>query len=118
MEPEEEEGLDEIIWDPGREGIQAAIQENTEEFLRCFDAWLAVQPDTGGKLVVGFRIAVPEGADPADGARVVGVVPEDSDLENAFMEGCVLGVFEGLRFSAPQDGGEVEVRYPLRFSPE
>lgn len=107
-----------IVWDPGREGIQAAIQENTEEFLKCFEAWLAVQPETGGKLVVGFTIAVPEGADPEDGARVVGVEPLDSELENAFMEGCVLGVFEGLKFTAPADGGEVKVRYPLRFSPE
>ncbi len=107
-----------ILWDPGREGIQAAIQENTEEFARCFEAWLAVQPQTGGALVVGFTIAIPEGADPADGARVVGVEPLDSELENVFMEGCVLAVFEELRFTAPEDGGEVTVRYPLRFSPE
>ncbi|MFH1531216.1 MAG: AgmX/PglI C-terminal domain-containing protein, partial [Pseudomonadota bacterium] len=110
------QGPEPILWDLGREGIQAAIQENTEEFARCFEAWLAVQPETGGKLVVGFTIAVPEDADPEDGARVVRVEPEDSELENAFMEGCVLAVFEGLRFTAPEDGGEVKVRYPLRFS--
>lgn len=114
----EEPGDDTIVWDPGREGIQAAIQENTEEFLHCFEAWLAVQPDMAGTLVVSFAIAVPEGADPDDGARVVGVTPEDSDLENAFMEGCVLAVFEELRFAAPEDGGEIQVRYPLKFSPE
>lgn len=92
-----------------KEGIQSAVQEVVPEIGYCYEEWLQIQPDLGGRVVVAFQIGA--------GGRVVDIdLDDDTTTEHTLFEGCVLNVVQGLRFDEPD--GVIWVRYPLMFSPD
>jgi hypothetical protein len=104
-----------MVWEASREGVMGAIQERVPQFKECYGGWAKLQPELSGHLKTEFVITT----DPEDPER--GVVSRvgvyDADLHHPFMEGCVLHVFEDLRFEPPQ-GGSMTVRHQMRFSKE
>lgn len=109
----DEEVSEPMIWEASREGIVSAIQERIGEIKECYDGWVRIEPSLTGRLETEFVIST----DPEDPARgkVTEVGVTDADFEHAFMEGCVLHVFEDLRFEPPAKGA-VTVRHQMRFS--
>ncbi len=99
-------------WPIDREGIRGAVQESVPEMRECYEAWLQQNPSIGGRVVVTFTIQAIEGEEKA---KVVGAKLADQGLGHVAMEGCIVNVFEGLRFERPADG-KIDVTYPLNFS--
>jgi hypothetical protein len=104
-----------MIWEASRRGISGAITEQMEQFRECYDGWGRLQPDLTGRIVAEFVI-VKDPEDPARG-KVTRVGVRDADFQHAFMEGCVLQVFQDLKFEPPETGA-VTVNYQLQFSNE
>lgn len=108
---ESDAGETPTVWPADREGIRAAVKEALPAIRECYQGWLAMQNELAGKLSVRFVIAAS-----SDGRS--GTVSEaalmDSSVGQPFMEGCVLNIFSGLHFAAPENG-RTEVRYPLVF---
>ena len=94
-----------------RDGIRAAIRDAVPAIRECYDSWVRLDNKLQGRLSVRFTITRTD--DGAEG-RVTEASLQDSQLGQPFMEGCVLNVFQGLRFQAPPEG-RTEVRYPLMF---
>ena len=98
-------------WPLTADGIQGAVQSSLDDIKECYDQWLRLEPDVAGSVVVTFTIT------PVDAERgeITAIEVADSDLDHPFIEGCVLNVFSDMPFEAPEDGGEVQVNYPLMF---
>jgi hypothetical protein len=101
------------VWKTDREGIQGAIGTAIPAVKECYEAWLGLNPELGGRIVAHFRIAAPE--DGAENATVTDVEVGEGSLGNQFLEGCVLAALGDLTFEIPEEG-EVEVNYPFKFS--
>jgi hypothetical protein len=71
-------------------------------------------PDLGGRILVSFTIQPQE--DNPEMATVAELGVYDSDFQHLPLEGCTLSVFEEMLFEAPEDGGKIEVRYPIVMS--
>lgn len=98
-------------WALTADGIRGAVDSEKEAIKHCYDQWLKLEPDIAGAVVVTFTVAASE-----DGAgEVTELELADSELDHPFIEGCVLNVFQDLPFEPPEDGGEVEINYPLLF---
>jgi hypothetical protein len=91
-----------------RDGIRAAVQAGIPEIKDCYEQWLRLQPTLGGKLKVTFTIDTEDGVE----GKVSKVSLGDAGIGHAMMEGCILQVFEDLRFEPPL-GGKVDVSYPI-----
>lgn len=100
-------------WPLDRDGIQGAVREALPEVRECYDAWVQQNPSLGGRVTMTFTIEPVVGQ---EGARVTQARVSDQGLGHALMEGCVVQVFEDLRFQAPADGKPMNVTYPLDFS--
>lgn len=96
------------------DGIRSAVQDSLPEIRDCYEEWLKVNPSIEGRLKVQFTVKTDE-QNPADG-KVTGVSLGDERLGHLPMEGCVLSVFEDLKFEAPR-GGELKVTYPIALTP-
>ncbi len=99
------------------EGIQGAIQAQLEDIRGCYQAWVAKNPDIEGKIVLGFTIEADEEVPGEAGVRGV-EIKDGSTVDHVFLEGCVMGAVEELRFEPPADGGVMTVNYPFLFSAE
>lgn len=106
------EKLDEImVWGTDSDSLKGSIQEQHEEFIRCYDAWLAVEPSLAGRLKLGLTIGRATKDDSL--ASVIALEVVDSELDHAVFEGCILGALQELTYE-PTDGNIV-VNYPLAF---
>ncbi len=116
-DPTEAEGEEDCVdcavapWPLTADGIRGAVAYRKDEFKECYEAWLKLDPEVAGTVVVTFTVAAAED----DIGRVTTLELADSELDHPFIEGCVLNVFQELAFDPPADGGEVEVNYPLMF---
>jgi len=111
-----EDAAGEVIeWEADRDGVHAALRSAMPEMKKCYEAWAAMQPGLAGQITLGVRIQ--REAPESEAGKVAAVNVLNSDLEHAFMEGCVAGAVEGLRFTGlPSD--TLEVRIPFRFRQE
>jgi TonB family protein len=90
-----------------REVIQRAIRLHMAEFRYCYEQSLAAHPDLQGRVSTRFVIS------PSGTVQLAGIA--SSDLGNAAVSQCVLGVLRRLMFPAPSGGGMVDVTYPFVF---
>lgn len=90
------------------------MQEALPEVRSCFEEWLKLEPALAGKIAVKFRIVTDEN-DPSSGVVDKVELAEEQRLGHVAMEGCVLNVFQELRFEAPKDG-KLDVTYPMQFT--
>lgn len=98
-------------WPLTADGIRGAVKSRIDPIKHCYEQWLKLEPDIAGSVVVTFTVAAGE-----DGAgEVIDLDLADSELEHPFIEGCVLNVFQDLPFEPPEDGEQVEIKYPLMF---
>lgn len=99
------------VWPLTAKGIKGAIKARIEEIKECYNGWLAMDDELGGKLVLAFRIE----RDP-DGelARIASAEIQGSTVDHPGLERCVLVMAESLSFEPPP-GDAVTVRYPFRF---
>ena len=79
-----------------------ALGQKPGRLKRC------LEPGQAGTVAVRFTIR-------ADGS-VGNPSIKESTMQSAPMEQCLLEQLETLQFPAPEGGGIVMVRYPLRFS--
>lgn len=105
-----------MVWTIDRDGIKAAMKDSRPKLKECYAAWQKADETLGGKLVVSFTV-VPqeperEGEEPF--GRIAKVQIPDSELDHALLEGCVLNVLTGLKWTAPDN--PITVNYPFRFS--
>jgi hypothetical protein len=99
-----------VIFQLNRAGIAGAIHFKMSDMAGCYEAWLEQDPTLQGHMVVGFRIV----ADDAGTSIVDQVQILDGGLGQRAMDGCVLNVFQDLRFEHSDE--PIEVHYPLTFS--
>lgn len=94
-----------------RSGIQAAIESALPEVRDCYESWLGMQRDLGGRLAVTFTIDTDDG----EVGRVTHLALGDGGVGNVAFEGCVLSSLKDLRFEPPLEG-PMNVTYPMKFS--
>jgi hypothetical protein len=116
-EPDAEFGAEEGEQEPelfplSKEGINDAIRERLGEIRDCYQAWLEVDPELAGKVVVKFHVRE---NDEGYGEVYEALTQEGTDTNNDFFEGCVVNVMSELRFEPPADGGMMTVSYPFMF---
>jgi TonB family protein len=87
--------------------IQAGIDKLSERFARCYRK--RSKKDARGYVMIRFTIR-------ADGT-VRNVKVRESTLDDAKVEGCVVGAGKDLRFPGEQGRDETRVFYPISFSP-
>ena len=95
-----------------KEGIRAAVKAALPDVRDCYEEWLKVQPELGGRLKASFTIDTDDGVE----GKVESVSLGDSGIGHFAMEGCILSAFQGLRFEAPMNG-PINVTYPLALVP-
>lgn len=100
-------------WPLDRHGLQGAVREAIPQLRECYDAWAKQNPQLGGRVTVTFTIKPVEGE---EGAKVTSARVADQGLGHLLMEGCIVQVFEDLRFERPADGQPLNVTYPLEFA--
>ena len=117
-----------------REGIRTAMRSAVPAMKACFEAWLAVNPDVGGRVAVTFRIAADappsedvenhedvdddgasNGPPLAGEAGVADAVVAGGGLGNVLLDGCILNAVGDLRFTGVPAGG-LKVTYPFQFT--
>ena len=96
-----------------KKGIRSAIKEKVRDIHECYEAWLEQNPRLSGSMMVAFEIS----PDDAGNGAVTHIEVIDGGVGQPFMEGCVLNVFQDMRFEEPPGGGRVRVLYPLYFQP-
>jgi hypothetical protein len=103
---------DQALGSLDKEYIQQQIREIIPLIKECYEAALQEQQDLGGKLVVEFSII---------GDEEYGGLVEDSKIIEGDLKGsdgiatCVRETMYAMKFSKPQGGGRVIVRYPFKF---
>lgn len=95
-----------------KDGLRAAVKAGLPEIRECYQQWTRLQPGLGGKLKVRFTIDTDDGVD----GKVSAVSLGDAGMGHLAMEGCILQVFEELRFQAPL-AGSITVTYPITLVP-
>jgi hypothetical protein len=91
-----------------RDGIRAAVREGIPGMRECYEEWLKVQPGLGGRVKVTFTVDTDDGVE----GKVERVSLGDAGIGHLAMEGCILSVFDELRFEAPLDG-PINITYPI-----
>jgi len=96
-----------------RAGIPQAVRSVGPDIKDCYQEWLKLNPGIGGRMKVKITVT----ADPEDSSRgqVTGAEVLESEVKNAFIDGCVLNALSDLEFNAPPDG-TMSFVYPFRFS--
>jgi hypothetical protein len=102
------QGATQVIGRLPPEVIQRIVRQNYGDLRKCYETGLAKDPSLTGRVTTKFVI---------DRAGAVSSVQDGgSDIPDATVVTCVLGVFGGLKFPQPE-GGIVTVVYPIVFSP-
>jgi hypothetical protein len=89
--------------------IDEVIKRNMNQIRYCYQRELTKNPALGGKIVIKFTIA-------KDGT-VSAASTKTTTMNNASVEGCIVGRFLRMQFPQPKGGGIVIVSYPFIFSP-
>ncbi len=92
-----------------QELIQRVIRMNSGRYRGCYEQGLRNNPSLAGRVGVRFVIGRSGAVDAA--------MDSGSDLPDASVRACVVRAFQGLSFSAPEDG-TVTVSYGLAFHPQ
>jgi RNA polymerase sigma factor (sigma-70 family) len=90
------------------DGIRSAVRSMLPEVQHCYEAWLAVHPGLGGRLVTSFTIDTDDGVE----GRVTRISLADAGIGHVPLEGCILSSVSDLRFEPPLDG-PLNVTYPM-----
>ncbi|WP_052375832.1 AgmX/PglI C-terminal domain-containing protein [Chondromyces apiculatus] len=88
--------------------VQRIVRQRFGSVRACYEKGLAKNPGLGGQVTTRFTIG-------ADGS-VVKAENAGSDLPDQEVVACVVGVFKGLSFPKPEQGGVVTVTYPVKFA--
>ncbi len=96
-----------------RDYVRAAMREVLPLLSECYMLALAEQPGLAGELVADFTI---EGEPEVGGVIADVTIAPESGLDNATMNECVRETVYTLQLPAPQAGGTLSVRYPVRFA--
>lgn len=99
-------------WPLDRDGIRGAVQEALPDLRECYEAWAKLNPTFGARVTVTFTIEPEEGK---EGGKIVSAQLANQGMGHVAMEGCIVQVFEDLRFDRPKDG-PIKVTYPVEFS--
>jgi hypothetical protein len=94
-----------------QDGIAAAVRARTDDLRACYETARFHTPGLAGKMTLTFAVVPDEGA----GTGHVASVDVETDLDTTVFEGCVVTVFEELRFATTEP---TTVRYPVAFAEE
>ncbi len=89
--------------------IDEYIKRHIREIRACYESQLNSSPSLAGRIATRFVIS--------GSGRVSQAGVTTSSINNAKVEGCVLGVLRHIVFPEPLGGGVVEVDYPFSFTP-
>jgi hypothetical protein len=90
-----------------KEIVRRIIRRHINEVKYCYDAELARQHDLAGRIAITFTIG-------ANGT-VPSALVESTTMNNARVEGCLVGAVRRWEFPKPQGGGLVIATYPFTF---
>jgi len=88
--------------------IQQVVRAHSGQMRACYVLGLRRDPTLHGRIDTVFAIG-------RDGSTILAQI-KSSTLPDKAVVDCVLDVFKGLRYPAPE-GGIVTVGYPIMFSP-
>ena len=92
--------------------IQSVVQAHTGDIYACYQDALKQTPDLKGKVMVKWVVG-------SDGAvKSSTIAKEESTIDNAQFENCLLTKLNLWTFPAPKNGGEVAIDYPFEFNTE
>ena len=89
--------------------VLAVIKANLNQIRHCYEQLLQRSPNAAGKLSVKFIVGV--------SGRVDSASFDGGDLNDANMQGCVVGKIRRWKFPEPRGGQPVTVSYPFVFNP-
>ena len=95
-----------------KEGIRASMKAAMPAIKDCYEGWLRLDPDLGGRLLIRFVIGPDEDDDSAN--RVLSSTVEGEHVGTPFFEGCVRAAIEEQRYE--RRSGELVVNYPFNFA--
>ena len=101
-----------MVWSVDKDGIQGAIRETTPAIRECYEAWLKAEQALGGRIVISFTIST--ATDNPEMGHISKVGMNESELDHALLEGCVLNAVSEIAWAAPEE--PVTVNYPFNFS--
>jgi hypothetical protein len=88
--------------------IQRIVRKSFGRIRLCYEQGLARDPKLVGRVTIRFVID--------EHGAVASAADAGSTLPDPKVVSCVVGVFGGMSFPAPQ-GGSVTVKYPIDFMP-
>ncbi len=101
--------------EPGRsvKDIQVIVQAHRDEARVCYDQAQQTHPDPTmkGNLDVKWTI------DPTGKVTEISVDDSRSDIHDASIGKCVMGVIKGIHFAVSAKGFETRAHYPFNFNP-
>lgn len=95
--------------------IQDAIRELVPLFAECYELAREDDDSLAGRLVMEMTIG---GEEEVGGVIERAAIADDSELHHPVLDECVRETAYTVELPAPDGGGQVEVRYPLTFSPD
>lgn len=98
--------------DRGIKDYQKVVQDNREKFRACYNAALAKNEGIKGRVTLVW-VLDPKGV-VKDGAHVDA---EASDIQDPFLENCMVAALKSLTFPTSTRGMDSTVRYPFQFNP-
>jgi outer membrane biosynthesis protein TonB len=93
------------------EVIQQIIVDNRKPVRSCYDKVKKDLPSLQGTMTIHF-VLDPEGA-----VKKAELVLERSEIKNAELADCAIGVIKKLKFPASSRGMESSINYPFNFKP-
>ncbi|MFK7998687.1 MAG: AgmX/PglI C-terminal domain-containing protein [Polyangiales bacterium] len=95
--------------------IRDAMDEMIPLLAECYELALEEEPELQGRLVLNYTI----GGEPEVGGVVEEVaINEESDLRHPILDECVRETIYTAELPAPEEGGQVQVTYPVNFAPD
>jgi hypothetical protein len=97
--------------DPGRGimDIQAIVQAHRDEARACYCRTAKKDPSIKGDLVVQWTI------DPKGNVSAASVDAMHSQITDATVTGCVMGIVKKIKFAESPGGYETKANYPFKF---
>lgn len=87
--------------------IRRIIRQHRSEYQYCYNKQLQVKRDLAGKIKVKFTIS--------GSGQVIAAKVEETTMNDAAVENCLVGKIKRWRFPEPKGGGIVVVKYPFVF---
>lgn len=93
-----------------RRNIDNATKNAEPKFMACYEQTLAVAPDVGGKIVLGFDLKT-------NSTAVVNAHVTSSDVHAEGLEACVVKAASEMSVASIPEG-PASITYPIEFSRE